>query len=115
MNDIEKGIIIVKSNSPDDSTSSHEIAEMQPSTHEDKKTCCESLCRIFNSENFDLTKNEYRVFNLLRKECIISYDETNSEHEKLLNDLKETYIDLSDDSESRDKFSWKLLGFQVSL
>ena len=63
--------------------------------------------------NYDLTKMEYKKYNLLRRECLIFYEESNANHEKLLKDLFDNFLEIG-----RDKFadvnslSWKTLGFQ---
>jgi hypothetical protein len=91
----------------------NEISEMQPSTHESKKSCFETLCKCCVN-NYDLTKAEYKKFNQFRAECIILYDEKNLKHESILNELMECLKDLEVDNRSRsENISWKQLGFQV--
>ena len=64
--------------------------------------CCDSA--------YDLTIKEYNLFEKLKNETIILYDETNKEHEQNLNELlehgKEIYENYTDIE------IWKKLGFQ---
>jgi len=94
------------------------ISEIQPALHENKKSCWESICKNIMIGNYDLTQNEYSKFNILRKECISLYDEKNEKHEKLLEDLLDTYIELckQNNKELKNKPGslWKEIGFQVS-
>jgi hypothetical protein len=67
--------------------------------------------------NYDLTQNEYSKLNILRKECISLYDEKNETHEKLLEDLMDSYIELCKENKKELKTKpgalWKEIGFQV--
>ena len=74
---------------------------MQPTIHENKKNCCEIICKlcVFNC---DLTKKEYKKFNKLKSECITLYDQNNEDHEKLLKSILEY---------NKNK-TWRQLGFQ---
>ena len=104
--------------SPEYSDEVDYISEIQPSNHESKKSCCEYFLKnIFLISNSDLTQNEYSKQNILRRECITVYDEKNEKHEKLLEDLLDTYIELSKENNKELKNKvvplWKELGFQV--
>ncbi len=102
-------------NSSIDSNSSlfNDIADVQPSVHEDKKSCCERFCYLLYT-NQDLTKSEYKKYINIRKDCLAVYDERNEMHEKLLKDLFDTYLDLTNSkNEEKITTSWKILGFQV--
>jgi hypothetical protein len=119
---LEKGVISINSvisnlstgntsfSSHDNSLLLDEYSDVQPSLHENKKWCCESFFKsLFN--NYDLTKSEYKTYNALRRECMQKYDENNKEHEKLLKDFYDTFLEIYKKEDS----SWKLLGFQVII
>ena len=62
--------------SPEYSDEIDYISEIQPSIHENKKSCCEYFLKhIFLIPNRDITQNEYSKQNILRKECITVFDD----------------------------------------
>jgi hypothetical protein len=91
---------------------------MQPSCHEDKKNVCEKICgcliKSFLKINYDLTVNEYKKFNALRRECLDSFDENNKKHEILLEDFMNNCKDLDNNNNINNNINWKKIGFQVN-
>jgi hypothetical protein len=94
-----------------------EISEVQPSLHEERKNCCEKYCKGFLTFNYDLTTVEYKKFNAFKRECLIIYDQSNLEHEKLLKDFFENYVEIIklDENPKDEVQSWKQMGFQVNF
>lgn len=95
------------------------ISEIQPSLHENKKSCLEYFFKNIFMPNYDLTQNEYSQLNILRKECVTNYDEKNDKHERLLTDFLDTYIELCKENKKELKnksgILWKEIGFQVLI
>lgn len=85
-----------------------EIADMQPALHDQKKFIFETACKCI-CYNYDLTKNEYKKYNNLKRECLKLFDLNNEDHNKMLDHLYELYGDI----ETKKDKTWKNLGFQV--
>ena len=78
----------------------------------DKSIIDKYLCCCCDSK-YDLTIGEYNKFEKLKNETIISYDESNKEHEKCFNELLENGKDIiSNDDIKEEKDYWRILGFQ---
>ena len=77
-----------------------------------QKTCCESICCCFYSQN-NITISEYNSFVLLKKLTSIPYDDKNESHNKLLETLRENSERLFNENKLNiDKNIWRTLGFQ---
>jgi hypothetical protein len=128
MGDIEKGNSFTtkyKSNSASTTTLStitesttlmeDELSEIQPALHEGRKNCCESLFKGLFITNYDLTINEYKAYNKLKRDCLVSYDENVPKHEEILKDFYQNFVEVVelDEQMKVDSRSWKSLGFQV--
>ncbi len=86
---------------------------MQPASHDNKQWCCEKFLKNILLSNYDLTKIEYKKYNLLRRECLLLYEENNLNHEKLLKDLFDNFLEIAKEKFSNlNSLSWKVLGFQ---
>jgi hypothetical protein len=86
---------------------------VQPASHDSKQWCCEKIMKNIILSNYDLTKSEYKKYNLLRRECLLLYEETNANHEKLLKDLFDNFLEIAKEKISDlNSLSWKVLGFQ---
>lgn len=77
-----------------------------------QKTCCESICCCFFSQN-NITISEYNSFQQLKKLTSIPYDDKNESHNKLLEKLREDSERIFKENQINiDKNIWRTLGFQ---
>ncbi len=106
MNDIEQDSterLITKDSEKDNRISPNQIIQ---------KTCCESICCCFFSQN-NVTISEYNLFELLKKLTSTPYDNKNESHNKLLETLREDSERLfKENNINIDKNIWRTLGFQ---
>lgn len=103
MNDNEYETLVVKGSKDLNKISQVQIIEK---SFFDKYLCC--CC----DSAYDLTMKEYNLFEKLKEETIILYDETNKEHEKSLNELLEHGKELFKNENINEDEIWKRLGFQ---
>ena len=103
-NESESEALIVKNNNQQDKISPIQII--------DKNIIDKYLCCCCDSK-YDLTIEEYNLFEKLKNETIISFDESNKEHEKSLNELLENGKDIISNEEIKEDYEyWRILGFQ---
>ena len=106
MNDIEQNSterLIPNEYEKDNKISTNQIIQ---------KTCCESICCCFFSQN-NITISEYNSFQQLKKLTSIPYDDKNESHNKLLEKLREDSERIFKENQINiDKNIWRTLGFQ---
>ena len=103
MNDNESETLVVKG--------SEDLNKISPTQIIEKSAFDKYLCCCCDSA-YDLTIKEYNLFEKLKKETIILYDETNNEHEKSLNELFEHGTELFKNENINEDEIWRRLGFQ---
>jgi hypothetical protein len=79
-----------------------------------ENTCCNNFSKIIccQSKKFKIKQSELRAYYKLKEIALVSYDQTNVDHENCLKNLFITALncDLTDNLET---IEWKTLGFQV--
>ena len=103
MNDNEIETLVLKG--------SEDLNKISPTQIIEKSAFDKYLCCCCDSA-YDLTIKEYNLFEKLKKETIILYDETNNEHEKSLNELFEHGTELFKNENINEDEIWRRLGFQ---